>query len=138
MADPFSGSAGWRARYGDEEISQFRAADLIAAKWGLGRAELEEYALASHQRAVAAVDGGLFRDEIAGYAGLTEDECPRRDTSLARMAALAPLRPGGHGHRRAVQPDRGRRGRAADRLAAGGPGPRAAAAGPDPPPQRAR
>src|SRR6059058_3878580 len=33
-ADPFSGSEGWRARYGAEEISQFRAADLIAAKWG--------------------------------------------------------------------------------------------------------
>ncbi len=95
MADPFGGSAGWQARYGGEEISQFRAADLIAAKWGLGRAELEAYALRSHQRAVAAIDGGLFRDEIAGYAGVTEDECPRRDTSPERMAALAPLRPGG-------------------------------------------
>src|ERR1700751_2622016 len=68
VADPFSGSDGWRARYGDEEISQFRAADLIAAKWGLRRAELEAYALQSHQRAVAAIDGGLFRDEIVGYA----------------------------------------------------------------------
>ena len=36
-AEPFSGSAGWRARYGAEEISQFRAADLIADKWGIGR-----------------------------------------------------------------------------------------------------
>ena len=36
--DPFSGSEGWRARYGAEEISQFRAADLIADKWGIGRA----------------------------------------------------------------------------------------------------
>ena len=42
---------GWRARYGDEEISQFRAADLIAEKWGIGRAEMERFALASHQRA---------------------------------------------------------------------------------------
>src|SRR5246127_2369664 len=33
-AGPFSGSAGWRERYGTEEISQFRAADLIAEKWG--------------------------------------------------------------------------------------------------------
>src|SRR5690242_10858250 len=49
FADPFSGSAGWRARYGDQEISQFRAADLIAAKWGIGRAEMEGFALASHQ-----------------------------------------------------------------------------------------
>jgi acetyl-CoA C-acetyltransferase len=95
VADPFSGSAGWQARYGGEEISQFRAADLIAAKWGLGRAELEAYALSSHQRAVAAIDGGLFQAEIAGYAGVTEDECPRRDTTLDRMAALKPLRDGG-------------------------------------------
>src|SRR5580700_5399872 len=52
FADPFSGSDGWRARYGEQEISQFRAADLIAAKWALGRAEMEEFALASHQRAI--------------------------------------------------------------------------------------
>src|SRR5690348_18346332 len=58
--DPFSGSEGWRARYGAEEISQFRAADLIAAKWGIGRAEMERYALASHQRAARAVDDGAF------------------------------------------------------------------------------
>src|SRR5499427_7895752 len=75
--DPFSGSHGWRARYGDQEISQFRAADMIAEKWGIGRPEMEEFALASHQRAVAA------------------DECPRPDTSLAKMAALAPLREDG-------------------------------------------
>src|SRR5215472_7113031 len=36
-SDPFGGSEGWRARYGAEEISQFRAADLIAEKWGIGR-----------------------------------------------------------------------------------------------------
>ena len=54
-ADPFSGSAGWRARYGDEEISQFRAADLIAAKWGIGRAEMERLALATQQASVGHV-----------------------------------------------------------------------------------
>src|ERR1700756_1394920 len=41
FADPFSGSAGWLARYGDQEISQFRGADLIAEKWGLSRAGME-------------------------------------------------------------------------------------------------
>jgi acetyl-CoA C-acetyltransferase len=35
--DPFAGSDGWLARYGRQEISQFRAADMIAAKWGIGR-----------------------------------------------------------------------------------------------------
>ena len=93
--DPFSGSQGWRARYGGEEISQFRSADLIAAKWGIGRAEMESYALASHQRAIAAIDAGAFEAEIVPYGGLAVDECPRRDTSAAQMAALAPLRAGG-------------------------------------------
>jgi len=93
--DPFSGSAGWRARYGAEEISQFRAADLIADKWGIGRAEMERYALASHHRAIAAIDGGAFEAEIVPYGDVTQDEGPRRDTTLEKMAALAPLRPGG-------------------------------------------
>src|SRR5213078_1591376 len=94
-SDPFSGSRGWRARYGAEEISQFRAADLIAARWGIGRAEMERYALASHQRAARATDDGHFQAEIAPYRGITEDEGPRRDTTLAKMAALRPLREGG-------------------------------------------
>jgi len=93
--DPFSGSAGWRARYGAEEISQFRAADLIADKWGIGRPEMERYALASHQRAVRAIDSGAFGAEIAPYGNLSVDECPRRDTTGQKMAALTPLRPGG-------------------------------------------
>jgi len=95
FADPFSGSAGWRARYGGQEISQFRAADMIAAKWGIGRCEMEEFALASHQRAIAAARAGHFAAEIAPYGELGADECPRPDTSLAKMAALAPLREGG-------------------------------------------
>jgi len=93
--DPFSGSAGWRARYGTEEISQFRAADLIADKWGIGRPEMERYALASHQRAVRAIDSGAFDAEIVPYGDLSVDECPRRDTTGQKMAALTPLRPGG-------------------------------------------
>jgi acetyl-CoA C-acetyltransferase len=95
--NPFSGSDGWRARYGTQEISQFRAADLIAAKWGIGRAEMEQYALTSHQRAVAAIDGGAFAAEIVPYGGVGEDECPRRDTSLERMARLKSLRPADEG-----------------------------------------
>jgi acetyl-CoA C-acetyltransferase len=95
FGDPFSGSAGWRERYGTEEISQFRAADMIAAKWGIGREEMERYALASHQRAAAAIDAGAFGAEIVPYGDVTTDECPRRDTSAEKMAALAPLREGG-------------------------------------------
>ena len=95
FGDPFSGSPGWRARYGTQEISQFRAADLIAEKWAITRAEMEDYALASHRRAVAAIDEGHFAAEIAPYRGMTQDECPRRDTSREKMAALRPLRENG-------------------------------------------
>jgi acetyl-CoA C-acetyltransferase len=95
FGDPFSGSAGWRARYGTEEISQFRAADLIADKWGIGRSEMERYALVSHQRALQAIGEGAFGPEIVPYGDVTKDEGPRADTTLEKMAALAPLRPGG-------------------------------------------
>ena len=93
--DPFSGSQGWRERYGATEISQFRAADLIAARWGITRPEMERYALASHQRAIHAIDEGAFEDEIAPYGTVSRDEGPRRDTTLEKMAALRPLRDGG-------------------------------------------
>jgi acetyl-CoA C-acetyltransferase len=93
--DPFSGSLGWRSRYGTEEISQYRSADMIAAKWGISRDEMERYALASHQRALGAIGEGAFEAEIVPYGEVTTDECPRRDTSVAKMAALAPLREGG-------------------------------------------
>ncbi|MDT5208758.1 MAG: acetyl-CoA C-acetyltransferase [Mycobacterium sp.] len=96
LSDPFSGSAGWTARYGDEEVSQFRAADLVAEKWQLTRDELDEYGLQSHRRAVGAIDNGWFDDEIVPLAGVGTDEGPRRNTSMGRLAALAPLRPGGH------------------------------------------
>src|SRR5207245_2774846 len=55
----------------------------------------EEFALASHQRAVAAARAGHFAAEIVPYGEVTADECPRPDTSLAKMAALAPLREDG-------------------------------------------
>ncbi len=93
--DPFSGSAGWRDRYGTQEISQFRAAELIAAKWGIERLDMERYALESHRRAIQAIDEGRFATEIAALGDVTTDEGPRRDTSLAKMAGLPALTEGG-------------------------------------------
>jgi acetyl-CoA C-acetyltransferase len=89
------GGQGWKDRYGDEEISQFRGADLIARNWRLSRAQLEDYALVSHQRASAAAAEGLFDAETAAVDGLTRDEGPRPDASLDAMARLSPLREGG-------------------------------------------
>jgi acetyl-CoA C-acetyltransferase len=92
--DPFSGSVGWQARYGDVEVSQFRSADMIASKWALTREAMESYALSSHRKAVDAIDSGRFADELVPLGSCTVDECPRRETSLERMAALQPLSPG--------------------------------------------
>src|SRR6516165_8972738 len=49
---PFSGSPGWQARYGDQEVSQFRGAELIAEKWNITREEMEEFSVESHERAI--------------------------------------------------------------------------------------
>jgi acetyl-CoA C-acetyltransferase len=93
--DPFTGSEGWRARYGTQEVSQFRSAEMIAEKWNVSRDDMEAFALESHRRAVAAIDEGRFEREILPYRGVTTDEGPRRDTSLERMASLPPLTDGG-------------------------------------------
>ncbi|HEY6592670.1 MAG TPA: acetyl-CoA C-acyltransferase [Asanoa sp.] len=86
---------GWLARYGDQEISQFRGAELIAHRWGLERSKLEEFALESHRRAVAAIGHGLFAEEIAPVGAVAHDEGPRPDTSAEKLAALKPLAEGG-------------------------------------------
>ncbi|MFF9542505.1 acetyl-CoA C-acetyltransferase [Streptomyces albidoflavus] len=90
---PFAESPGWRLRYGDQEVSQFRAAEMIARKWELSREEMEAYAYESHRRALAAVDAGRFRSEIEPVGEFDTDECPRRDTSPEKMATLSPLTP---------------------------------------------
>ncbi len=92
MAPPFGD--GWRERYGNQEISQFRGAQLICEKWGFKRAQLEEFSYESHQRAIRAIDEGRFDREITPVAGVTADEGPRRDTTLEKMAELKPLREG--------------------------------------------
>ncbi|MFR9731220.1 acetyl-CoA C-acetyltransferase [Saccharopolyspora sp. MS10] len=92
---PGSGSAGWQRRYGDAEITQFRGAELIARERGLSREALEEFALTSHRRAIAAIDGGRFDAEVVPVAGIERDEGPRRDTSREKLAGLRALRPGG-------------------------------------------
>jgi len=85
---------GWRERYGHQEITQFRGAQLMCEKWDLKRSQLEEFSLESHQRAVRAIDEGRFERQITTLAGVSQDEGPRRDTSLEKMAGLAPLREG--------------------------------------------
>lgn len=92
--DPFSGSEGWVARYGDGLVTQFRSAQMIADKWQLSREAMEAFSLESHRRARAATEAGFFAREILPYQGLTADETIR-DTSLEAMAELQPLQEGG-------------------------------------------
>jgi acetyl-CoA C-acetyltransferase len=93
--DPFRDSPGWRARYGEQEVSQFRSAEMIAEKWRISREDMEVFALASNDKAVAAIDSGRFDAEIAAVGDFRRDETPRRGTSLEKMATLEPLTPGG-------------------------------------------
>jgi acetyl-CoA C-acetyltransferase len=92
--DPFTGSVGWRERYGDGLVTQFRSAQMIADKWSLSRDQMEAFALESHLRARAATDGGVFQREIIPVNDLSVDETIR-DTTLEAMAELEPLSPGG-------------------------------------------
>jgi acetyl-CoA C-acetyltransferase len=93
--NPFAGSKGWEARYGTQEVSQFRAAEMIAEKWDVTRDDMEAFALESHRRAAQAQDEGRFDREITPLEGVTADEGVRRDTSLERMAKLRTLVDGG-------------------------------------------
>jgi len=94
FTSPTNESKSWLHRYGDQEISQFRGAELIAERWDLSREDMEEFALASHQRALAAIRGGHFTGEVIPVDGFAVDEGPR-ETSLEKMASLKTLVDGG-------------------------------------------
>ncbi len=94
ITNPFNTSKGWLARYGDQEVSQFRGAEMIAEKWNISRRDMEEFALTSHTRALTAIAEGRFDNEILPYGDVAVDECPRQ-TSIEKMAGLDPLQEGG-------------------------------------------
>jgi acetyl-CoA C-acetyltransferase len=95
IEDPFTTSSGWVDRYGTQEVSQFRGAELIAKKWDLTREQLEEFALESHERAARAQDEGRFDNEILPFGEIQSDEGVRRGTTLEKMAQLSTLEEGG-------------------------------------------
>jgi len=74
-SDPFG--PGVADRYPDGLVPQGISAELIAAKWSLGRAELDEFSATSHQRAAAAQAGGLFAAELAPIAVTSQDGTTR-------------------------------------------------------------
>jgi acetyl-CoA acyltransferase len=74
-SDPFG--PGVADRYPDGLVPQGISAELIAAKWNLSRAELDEFSAASHGRAAAAQAGGLFADELAPITVVGQDGTAR-------------------------------------------------------------
>ncbi|MCL4292522.1 MAG: acetyl-CoA C-acetyltransferase [Acidimicrobiia bacterium] len=94
FADPFSTSEGWTARYGTQEVSQFRGAEMIAEKWGISRDDMEAFAVESHERAIRARSEGRFAREIVPLAGVEQDEGPR-EPNWEKIRSLPPLVEGG-------------------------------------------
>ena len=99
---------GWRfvnprwSELGYPPLSMGETAENLAEKYHVSRVAQDEFALSSHRKAVAAIDGGRFMEEVVSVptpqnpAGVTTDEGPRRDTSLEKLASLKPaFRKGG-------------------------------------------
>ncbi|MFF6780731.1 acetyl-CoA C-acyltransferase [Streptomyces sp. NPDC012510] len=84
--DPFG--PGVAARYPDGLVPQGISAELIAAKWSLTRERMDEFAVASHRRAAAAWEGGLFDAEVAPLDGVPRDECVRPGSTPEILAGL--------------------------------------------------
>jgi len=79
---------GYRLRYPEGLVNQGVSAELVAAKWGLSRTQLDEFALASHAKAADATKNGLFDSEIVPLAGLTHDEGIRIGGDIVSLGGL--------------------------------------------------
>jgi acetyl-CoA acyltransferase len=82
-------------RYPDSYLGMGLTAELVARKYGIDRAQSDAFALASHRKALAAIQAGKFEDEIVplavnGGAPFATDEGPRADTDLSALAKLKP------------------------------------------------
>ena len=87
-SDPFG--TAFAARYPEGLVPQGISAELIAAKWGLSRTELDEFSANSHEKAARATKDGLFDNELAPIAGLSTDELIRPGTTVETLAGLRP------------------------------------------------
>lgn len=84
-----------RSRYPDGLVRQGISAELIAARWGIGRADCDEWSLRSHSRAADAHQAGALEAQISPVvrpdgAVVAVDEGIRADTSLEALARLKP------------------------------------------------
>src|SRR5215218_667010 len=86
-SDPFGQMA---QRYPEGLVPQGISAELIAAKWGFSRQQLDEFSASSHEKAAAATKEGRFDNELAPIAGLATDEIIRPGTTVETLAGLRP------------------------------------------------
>ena len=82
-------------RYGEEFPNQGIGAEQIAAKWGLSRQQLDQFSLASHEKAAAAIDEGRFKNQIAPVTNpegvvIDTDEGVRRGGTIEKLGSLKP------------------------------------------------
>ena len=94
FTDPYSTSEGWVKRYGLQEVSQFRGAEMIAERWNITREDMEAFAIESHTRALRARAEGRFDTQISPIGGLTFDEGVR-EPNVEKIRSLPTLTPGG-------------------------------------------
>ncbi|SDS31119.1 acetyl-CoA acyltransferase [Brevibacterium sandarakinum] len=93
-------SIGWRftnPAFGeDTTLSMPQTAERVAEQWKLGREELDAFAYASHQKALAAQEAGKFDPEILPIGDVSADEGPRAETTPEKLAKLRAIHgPGG-------------------------------------------
>jgi acetyl-CoA C-acetyltransferase len=72
-------------------LSMGESTELMVKTWGITRAEQDQLALESHQKAAAAYASGFYKELVHGYLGVTQDNNIRNDTSLERLAKLKPV-----------------------------------------------
>jgi acetyl-CoA C-acetyltransferase len=72
-------------------LSMGESTELMVKTWGIGRAEQDQLALESHQKAAAAYASGFYKDLVRDYLGVSQDNNIRRDTSLEKLANLKPV-----------------------------------------------
>jgi acetyl-CoA C-acetyltransferase len=71
-------------------LSMGESTELMVKTWGISRAEQDQLALESHQRAAAAYADGFYKDLVRDYLGLSQDNNIRIDTTLEKLAKLRP------------------------------------------------
>ncbi|OXM24027.1 thiolase family protein [Rhodococcus sp. WS1] len=79
---------GFEERYPDGLVPQGISAELIAAKWGLSRTQLDEFSASSHRKAALATESGYFTKELATLPQLSVDEAVRPGTTVETLAGL--------------------------------------------------